>query len=258
MEKKSAIILSHWKGHTPKLLSRELGLKVLRPTEDISRAAVILNWGVGSRPDSYLESKVINGFEAVSCSSSKLHSLRQLSSSKVPCPVFSTEKEEARSWLRDGKSIVVRHKLTGKGGEGAEVIKVAEYLDSGADSAEIPLARLYTRYFPKVREVRVHVVGQEIIGYAQKKRAVIGHDEKADFWIRTHNRGWIFATEGIERDNLACSAAVAAIDCLGLDFGAVDVGIDRFDNVCVFEVNTAPGLQGKTLAAYIHAIQGSL
>jgi glutathione synthase/RimK-type ligase-like ATP-grasp enzyme len=42
---------------------------------------------------------------------------------------------------------------------------------------------------------------------------------------------------------------------MGLDFGAVDIGHRLIDNqFFVFEVNTAPGLEGTTLDKYAKAI----
>jgi D-alanine-D-alanine ligase-like ATP-grasp enzyme len=38
-----------------------------------------------------------------------------------------------------------------------------------------------------------------------------------------------------------------------LDFGAVDIGWNDDAGACVFEVNTAPGLENSALAAYVEA-----
>ena len=46
-------------------------------------------------------------------------------------------------------------------------------------------------------------------------------------------------------------AATNAIDAIGLDFGAVDVGYDEKTNTCVvYEINTAPGIEGSTVDWY--------
>jgi glutathione synthase/RimK-type ligase-like ATP-grasp enzyme len=51
------------------------------------------------------------------------------------------------------------------------------------------------------------------------------------------------------------SSACKAVNLLGLDFGAVDIGHRLIDNkFFVFEVNTAPGLEGTTLDKYAKAI----
>ena len=50
--------------------------------------------------------------------------------------------------------------------------------------------------------------------------------------------------------------ALKAIQALGLDFGAVDVGYNTRENKAyVYEVNSAPGLQGTTLTAYTNAFK---
>ena len=45
-------------------------------------------------------------------------------------------------------------------------------------------------------------------------------------------------------------AAVKAVNSLGLDFGAVDICEDEEGNPYVFEVNTAPGIEGTTVEKY--------
>ena len=50
--------------------------------------------------------------------------------------------------------------------------------------------------------------------------------------------------------------ALLAVDGLGLDFGAVDVGWNQhYQEATVYEVNTAPGLTGTTLDKYTNAIR---
>ena len=42
---------------------------------------------------------------------------------------------------------------------------------------------------------------------------------------------------------------------LGLDFGAVDIVINRDNQPVILEVNAAPGIQGTTLENYKKAVQ---
>ena len=74
--------------------------------------------------------------------------------------------------------------------------------------------------------------------------------------IRTQNSGW-----GLTYDQHALldtqidrrpirAAAVAAVKALGYDFGAVDVGYNKAQGPIVFEVNSAPGLEGMTVERY--------
>ena len=52
----------------------------------------------------------------------------------------------------------------------------------------------------------------------------------------------------------AKNAAIKAVEALDLDFGAVDIIETRQGEIFVLEVNTAPGLEGKTVESYGNAI----
>jgi D-alanine-D-alanine ligase-like ATP-grasp enzyme len=73
-------------------------------------------------------------------------------------------------------------------------------------------------------------------------------------YVRSYENGWIFAREDVVRNPAAEAAAIAAVASLGLDFGAVDV-ILREGKAYVLEVNTAPGIEGATLSAYLEAFR---
>jgi glutathione synthase/RimK-type ligase-like ATP-grasp enzyme len=53
-------------------------------------------------------------------------------------------------------------------------------------------------------------------------------------------------------------AAINACKALGLDFGAVDLIQDIKGNYYVLEINTAPGLEGATVANYAAAFTEAL
>ena len=73
--------------------------------------------------------------------------------------------------------------------------------------------------------------------------------------IRNHTNGWIYARSDVAIPDMLCPIAIQAVNLLGLDFGAVDIGHRIIDNkFFVFEVNTAPGLEGTTLDKYAKAI----
>lgn len=73
---------------------------------------------------------------------------------------------------------------------------------------------------------------------------------------RSRNAGWRIdygtgAQAAIARYRGVRDVAKRAVDAVGYDFGAVDVGVDTRTNLpVVFEVNSAPGLAGGTVAAY--------
>ena len=74
--------------------------------------------------------------------------------------------------------------------------------------------------------------------------------------IRNHSNGYIYARVNVDVPPLLLSSSLSAVNLLGLDFGAVDVGYrERDGKVFVFEVNTAPGLVGTTLDKYANAFK---
>lgn len=246
-----ALIVSRYVGGTPRELARGLGCKIaIANAKKPKFSSLIINWGSTEAIRHKQSAKVLNPPNKVALSSDKLATFRELASGKVNTVDWTTEPEKARQWLDDGSSIVCRHLTRASAGEGIELVKWEDYKASGKKSVSIPQCPLYTRYFPKKQEVRVHVANNEVIHYAAKLRRRDGVDGPADPWIRTHERGWIFATQDIEENKDAKDLAVAALGRLGLHFGAVDIAIGKRGVACL-EVNSAPGLEGVTIQKYI-------
>jgi hypothetical protein len=108
----------------------------------------------------------------------------------------------------------------------------------------------WIRYTPINKEYRVHVFRNKVIQACIKYKEA-GNDgagEENDM-IRNLEHGWKFSELDACNHNLR-DLAIASVKALGLDFGAVDIikGIDG--KYYVLEVNTAPGLDNKRLAAY--------
>ena len=100
-------------------------------------------------------------------------------------------------------------------------------------------------------EYRVHVFKDKVIDVQQKRKRIgaIGNG------VRNHANGWIYARAEIAPSEELLSSARRAVNLLGLDFGAVDIGHRLIDNkLFVFEINTAPGITGTTLDNYAKAI----
>lgn len=238
-----------WRSDTTKALAAALNAPLLKHNPNrVLNFDRVINWGVSRPLFIRHNTRVLNSPDAVSLSSSKAYTLRHLKDKEVPTLEFSTEKNDAIAWLEDGKSVVCRDILNGHGGNGIRVIVSKDWRNGGRP--DFAPARLYTRYFPKQREVRVHVCNGEVIAVAEKLKRL---GEAGDYWIRSHSRGWLFA-EARAPIGDAGEVAREAIKALGLDFGAVDIGISRDGACCVFETNTAPGLEGRTLEAYARAL----
>jgi glutathione synthase/RimK-type ligase-like ATP-grasp enzyme len=120
-------------------------------------------------------------------------------------------------------------------------------------------APLYTKYIKKADEYRVHVFDGEVIDVQQKRKRQEVENEDVDYQIRNSTGGWVFCRAEVDIPDICLSMARRAVSALGLTFGAVDIGYNRREDMAyVFEVNTAPGLEGTTLDTYYAAIEKKL
>ena len=104
-----------------------------------------------------------------------------------------------------------------------------------------------------VREYRVHSFkGRSIRAGMKTPRVGIEHPHE---WIRSWDGGWRISYDGASIRQRHRDIAHAAIEALGLDFGAVDIAERADGSVFVLEVNRAPGLEGGTITVYANAIR---
>jgi hypothetical protein len=183
----------------------------------------------------------LNTFRAIA--QNKLHTLRALTARQLSCVEWTTDPELTRTW----EQVVCRHTLTGHSGQGIEVINRQE------QDIILPRVPLYTKYTKRKFECRIHVFNGTVID-AQIKRKVAGAEE-VNTLIRNHHTGWVYCRDNYEASEECKALAIAAVDAVGLDFGAVDIIYnDYHKQYYVLEVNTAPGLEGTTLTNYVKAI----
>ena len=211
---------------------------------------VIINWGHRT-PDEYARgtARVVN---ANAFTSSKLASLMLFSQSDVPTVPFTTTRNTAKDWLEEGSTVVVRTMLNASSGRGIELL-----VPDHDGTPSVPPAPLYTKYVKKRDEYRVHVLGGEVIS-TQIKLTRTG-SEGNDYRIRSYDNGFIFGREAVAPSGVRDRLAVAALEALGLQFGAVDIIYNAYhDQYYVLEVNTAPGMQGETVNLYTTAIRSYL
>lgn len=81
------------------------------------------------------------------------------------------------------------------------------------------------------------------------------HRGLAHPWIRNWTGGYRISYDGKSVKQAYRDVAHAAVKALGLDFGAVDLGVTADKRIIVLEVNRAAGIEGGTIAAYANAVQ---
>ena len=207
---------------------------------------IVINWGLSSNPiwlGRGEQPRVINEFSKVAKAANKLLTFEAFKEAgNVVHPEFTTDRDTAIGWVRDGILVVSRTKLNGHSGAGIVLAAREEDVPENCP--------LYVKYIKKKHEYRVHVAFGKVID-VQHKRKRADYDGDVDFAVRNHHTGWVYCREGVEVTDALTSSAIAAIDALGLDFGAVDIIYNQhYNQYHVLEVNTAPGLEGTSVENY--------
>lgn len=202
----------------------------------------VLNWGSGKD----LGFNYINHPLSVRVAVNKLRTFEVLRTAGVCVPRYTTRRTAAEQWLANGEKVIARTLLKSRGGKGIVVCETGQAL---------PDARLYTVYRPKREEYRVHVWDGHVL-HVQQKRRRRGITAGATTYIRNFEGGWVFCIQNVNAPERVLTQAVAAVNALGLTFGAVDVGwTENIQLATVYEVNTAPSLAGTSLERYISKIE---
>lgn len=193
----------------------------------------VVRWGVSGGEDA---PRVLNPGNAVAKAANKYESLRILQEAGVNVPRFSTNPSDF------GDATFLGRKRTHFGGRD---ITVFDGLHT-----EAVFSDFFTEFVPSDNEMRLHIFRGELLGAQIKKWEGVG--DVPEVPIRNRDRGWVFVPYLHSRPNQSrVDAAVAAVEALGLDFGAVDILSERDT---VLEVNTAPGLSERFLDLYADAI----
>ena len=205
----------------------------------------VVNWG-----RSHVSFPVaLNQAEAVQAAINKQRTWDRLSCRGIGTVSYRVDTPSAREWLNSGVVLYYRETLTGHGGNGIRVFHTVAELDE----ARLPLYATYTKRFPVHREFRCTVVRDEIVLVSEKKKRT---GVEADQYVRNHAGGWVFCRNDLNPYPEAIKEqSIAAIKALGLDFGGVDIAIDKENNTCVFEVNTAPGVEGSAVQLLAAALE---
>ncbi len=111
----------------------------------------------------------------------------------------------------------------------------------------------YSKKETLVEEYRLHIFqGKSIRAGVKVKRD--GFENRAHAWVRSFEGGWRIKYDDFKSKKAMRELAVKAVEALGLNFGAVDLGKKADGTYIVLEVNRAPGLEGGTTEAYSGAV----
>jgi hypothetical protein len=241
-----------WNGSNSKdsgtLLAEKLGCGVLTPhsSKGPKRDNIVINWGMSTMP--FYPNAIVNDSQLVAVAIDKLLTLHYLSACNVPTPDYTSNKDVALSWLEGGEKVFCRTLLRASQGKGIIIAKKPEDLVD---------AQLYTKNHPKNMEFRVHLVlsDDHKFSHVQHKRRLTtnslnerGISERSQY-IRNLSNGWIYSDNKAlseEEEELLVEVATNAIKTLPLDFGAVDIMLNKDGKFRVLEVNTAPGLHKES------------
>jgi hypothetical protein len=214
---------------------------------------LIVNWGSAVFPRWWTPGaarSTLNQPSQVGTAINKLRTFETLHRVGVRVPDFTRDRTQAVTWRDGGAVVVARMSLTGSEGRGIVLVQERE---------AIPQAPLYTKHVRHRREFRIHVFGNTVIDVAEKRKRTDFPNEEKNPLIRSWRNGWVFAHQNVNTPEDVLTQALQAVQALQLDFGAVDVGYrEKEGRAYVFEVNTAPGIEGTTVGAYAGAIRGML
>lgn len=227
-----------------KRLARTLGILRVSPSYNARRSDVIINWGNSHPPHFRWMEQDLNKPHAIALASNKLNTFLEFrNKSFKDVPDWTTNPNEAKHWLDLGLKTYCRTKLSSHSGNGIVICNDGDPLVS---------APLYTLHTKHKHEYRVHVFRGQVIDIQMKRKR---NGATGIPGIRNHGNGWVFARADVAPPEELLLSSISAVQLLGLDFGAVDIGHRLIDNkFFVFEINTAPGLEGTTLDKYSQAI----
>lgn len=237
-------------------IAKHLNTKCVKPDGNYKPQPhhIVLNWGSAEAPPwANTQTKWMNPPAKVAVIVNKLATFNLLQQHNVSIPEFTTDINVARGWITNGDIVICRTMLRSHSGNGIVVAKT---------NAEVVSAPLYTKFFNRKNEYRLHIMKDPINGnavifdFAQKKRTVaLEGQEETNPYIRSHGNGWIFARENVTLPPIVKTEAIKAFNASGLQLSCIDLGYKVTNGSCVvFELNTAIGIEGITEDSYFRAI----
>lgn len=260
-----AVVLSYNKfSNGARVVAKGLGLGKPQTNQQIgayvaayhtNTKAGIINWGSGSCKPAVREQAPVflNSTAAVNLCRDKLKFFKAMDG-EVRIPDFTADLDTALEWGRAGQEVLGRDP---QGSAGTDIVFFSE------DPIAFATKKLFVKYKKKKAEFRLHIMDGKLL-FAQKKvlrtSDISGqpiNPADVDFRVRNHRNGFIFQRNDVHVPEDVKVQSFKAIARTGLDFGAVDVIYNEYeDKAYVLEVNTAPGLEGSSIDEYVSGLRG--
>jgi len=174
----------------------------------------------------------------------KVFQYEWFAANEVPALPFTSSAEQVKQWLQDGQVVFARTLTRASEGKGIIII------DSEDTFVGAPV---YTLYRKKKKEFRVHVFQGQVVAVLEKRKKKGG--EKVECRIRNTANGYVFCRDNVEEPPGIRELALKASKVTNSDFKGVDIGYnEKYNELFVIEVNSAPGMEGTTIQQYIEAI----
>lgn len=166
----------------------------------------------------------------------------------LPALEFTENTAQAEAWVKEGHTVFGRKLLNASCGKGIVVNDdLCEWVFSEA------VCPVYTKYKKKKREFRVHVYRDSVVRVVEKKLRSNWNGPR-DSKIRNLANGFVFCSCESEPEGLR-ELALKAAQVVHSDFRGVDIGFnEKLNELFVIEVNSAPGIEGSNVEAYVSAI----
>jgi len=176
----------------------------------------------------------------------KISQYKYFTQNEIPCLEWTTDTAQVTTWLTDGHTVFGRKLLKSSCGKGIEVIEPTSLVMS--------ICPVYTKYAKKKREFRVHVFKGQVVAVVEKKRKA-GWEGQRDTKIRNLANGYVFVQNVQNEPEGVRELALRASKVSDSDFAGVDIGYnEQKDQLFVIEVNSAPGITGSNINAYVETI----
>lgn len=103
-------------------------------------------------------------------------------------------------------------------------------------------------------------IDENTLKYALQR--VAKEHQNADMIVRSNRRGWKFSNIKLSpnkaKEKALIDVSISALGPIGMDFGAVDCCLDSDGKAWIIEINSGPGLEGKTFEAYLARFEEEL